>query len=97
MLAGARLARDDRSKEARTAAHVTSAPWLERSRRTDSLCQVPGCDRPGAVAQKMPDPSAAEPIRREYVCRYHHRVFLGIKVVMVSALLVLLLYAVFVT
>ena len=46
-------------------------------------CQISGCDRPGAVAHKTRSRGSEEPVRQQYVCRFHGRVITGLKVLLV--------------
>ncbi len=58
-------------------------------------CQISGCDRPGAVPRNVRGDDPEEPIAKHYVCRYHHRLFLGVKVVLGVSLVVLFLVVFF--
>lgn len=58
-------------------------------------CAVDGCPRPGTVPRKLRRPGTDEPIRRQYVCAVHHRLFVGIRLALVLALLLLVGYGFF--
>jgi len=58
-------------------------------------CQIDGCDRPGVVPRNVRGDDPEEPVAKHYVCRYHHRLFLGVKVVLAVGLLVVLLVVFF--
>ncbi len=61
----------------------------------DPDCQVAGCERSGTVPRKMRRPNTEEPVTRHYVCRYHHRLFLAIRVGIVAVLLLVLVLVYF--
>ena len=59
------------------------------------LCQVRGCDRPGAVPRRLRTPQSDEPVMRHYVCTFHHRLFLWGKIAIFAIVVLLALYAFF--
>jgi hypothetical protein len=50
-------------------------------------CAIEGCDREGAVPKKMRTPGSDEEPRDQYVCRYHRAVFVGVRVLILAAVI----------
>lgn len=53
----------------------------------DPDCRIDGCDRPGEVPRKLRGRGDDEPAFEHHLCRFHHRVFLTVKVAVVVAVL----------
>lgn len=60
-------------------------------------CQIRGCERPGAVPRKMSAQGGDDQAREEFVCRYHHRTLLAMKVGIVVVALAVLIGAIYVS
>lgn len=58
-------------------------------------CQIDGCSRPGTVPKRISDPDSGDGVADHYVCRYHYRLFQGIRAGLVVVLVALLLFAFF--
>ena len=65
-------------------------------------CQVRGCDRPAAVPTRFREAGTPAPIDPDedpfdyhYICRFHHRLYLGLKAALLLVLVGLLLVAFF--
>ncbi|WP_290810968.1 hypothetical protein [Halovivax sp.] len=67
----------------------------EADRADDPDCQVDGCDRPGAVPRTFRGDGSDEPTTPRYVCRFHHRVFVGVRALVLALLIVVFLVAFF--
>lgn len=61
----------------------------------ETECQISGCDRPGIVPRNVRGDDPEEPVAKHYVCRYHHRLFLGVRVGLAIGLGVVLLVVFF--
>ena len=61
----------------------------------DPDCQIDGCDRAGAVPRTFHSDNAVEPTSQRYVCRYHHRVLVGLRLVIIAAVIAVFLAAFF--
>lgn len=46
----------------------------------DPDCAISGCGRTGKVPRKMRKQNSEEPITKHYICQFHHRLYLGIKI-----------------
>lgn len=83
----------------------TVDPVLETMPEDDDIdrtCYIEGCDRPGEIPRKLrggddigPIDPDADPFTRHYICHYHHRLYLGIKVGIVAILIFIALLAFF--
>ena len=62
---------------------------------TDPDCQITGCDRPGEIPQKVRGDDPEEPLAKHYICQYHHRLFLAIKITVALVLIGIFLVAFF--
>ena len=90
--ANAREDTSDRTDHRRAAEATRTDELPDGSRPT---CQIARCDRPGVVPRKMRAPNSDEPVVRHFICRYHHRLFIGIKAGIVLLFVLIALYAFF--
>lgn len=51
-------------------------------------CNVKGCTRDGEFSRKIRQPGSEEPPTDHYVCRYHYRLFWGVRLLVVAALVI---------
>lgn len=58
-------------------------------------CAIEGCDREGSAPKKMPTPGTEESAKKQYVCRYHRTLFVGVRVLILMAVLGVFLAAFF--
>lgn len=74
----------------------TPDPILSRLEDEDESpeCRIAGCDRPGNVPRRLADPSGEGAMYTHYVCQYHHRLLLAIKVAIAMAVVALFVLAV---
>ena len=78
-------------------------PAADSPDHPEIACQIEGCERPGRLPQKIRgkddltpvNPDEADPFQRHYICEHHHRIYLGVKVVLFSILIVFALVAFF--
>lgn len=61
----------------------------------DPECQIAGCDRPGVVGTTVSSPEGKDRPREEYVCLYHHRLLLAMKLVIATAAVAVLGLAIY--
>jgi len=54
-----------------------------------SECAIDGCSRDGVAARKLKRPGTDEEPIDHYVCRYHYRLFLGVRVLLLLVVLAL--------
>lgn len=58
-------------------------------------CKVKGCTRDGEISRKIRPPGSDEPPTDHYVCRYHYRLFWGVRLLVVGVLVIVFLVAFF--
>jgi len=58
-------------------------------------CAVDGCSRDGVAVRKLKSPGTDEEPTDHYVCRYHYRLFLGIRAMIALAVVFLFALAFF--
>lgn len=58
-------------------------------------CQISGCDRPGEVPRKIRDRNSEDEAFEHYLCRFHYRVLLGVKIAIAILVVAVFLAALF--
>ena len=61
----------------------------------DRVCQISDCSRPGAVPRTFRSYEPDEPTTPHYVCRYHYRVFVGLRVLVLATVVAAFLFVYF--
>lgn len=58
-------------------------------------CRISGCDRPGVASRKIRKRNTDDPAFDHYLCQFHYRVILAVKIGIVLLVVTAFLFALF--